>query len=346
MSNELASILIGDHLGQVKKVLWPSGELSSLKDLGQPDKNNPILSIEPLDGNAHLICRKNGELYLYDPVHDKTKEISCKTFEQLIRILPMGEGNFVYVQEKSLTFISDTKKKETTITLKKGRIKVAQIGGDYLSIAGKDIPLRVFDLKTKNKIFDANFPEKDWLGIQPECDVSDLNFVNHDKVATCSKSDSVIRVYDIKSGKPDPCISINLNQTAFNEYAEAGRFISITSARGHESNAKTRTVIVGSNVGQQIAIELRFGIKSQPKKRLQSKPYKVLGGFKGSRGAAIKDISMIESDKSQGDYKVISCCLDRYVRVHNMSKTKGRNLEKHFYVKTKPICCSPVFYND
>lgn len=335
---QLASILVGDHLGQVKKVLWPTGDISLLSDLAEPTSSNPIVSINPIVGskNKHLIASKKGNLYVYDAIKGKTKQLETTGVDGLVKADSLDGKSVVLVYDKHVSF------GDHEIKQKKGQIKNAAAYNDkLLAYVGNDIPLKVFDVKTRNKIFEAEMFEKNWLGIQPECEVVGLDFVGQTRIATCSKSDSVIRVYD-STCKPKPIITVDINQTAFNEYAEAGRFMSVASTgdQGH-------MIVVGSNVGQMLAIDLRFNIKHvNPKKRLQPKTSKILGGFKGSRGATLKDIKVIPSDGSDQniDYKVISCCLDRYLRVHNFSKTT-RQLDKHVYMKTKPLCCSPIFYD-
>jgi WD40 repeat protein len=335
---QLASILVGDHLGQVKKVLWPSGEISLLSDLAEPDKSNPIVSIDPIIGskNKHLIASKNGLLYVYDSIRAKTKQCDTTGADGLVKAATLDGKQVILVYDKHVSFA------QQEIKQKKGQIKNAKAHVDKLALVGKDIPLKVFDTKTRNKIYEAETFDKNWLGIQPDCEVVGLDFVGQDRIVTCSKSDSVIRVYDMNS-KPKPVISIDIGHTAFNEYAEAGRFMSVAST-GEEGHK----VVVGSNVGQMLAIDLRFNVKVvNPKKRLQPKTSKILGGFKGPRGATVKDIKIVPSVNGEKgfDYKVISCCLDRYLRIHNFSKT-SRQLDKHVYMKTKPLCCSPIFYED
>lgn len=331
MAKELASILVGDHLGQVKKILWPSGEVSSLSDCAESTNKNPVVSIEQIGTKSkHLIGNRNGELYIYDSVRGQTKSCETSSSEPLVKALPINsEERLALIHEKAI-IINDRVLKQ-----KKGQIRDSRIHDTKLAVVGQNVPLRIFDLQSGNKTYEADPPEKDWLGIQPECYVAGLSFVSQKYVATCSKSDSVIRVYDPFSGKPSPIIKINIDQTAFNEHAESGRFMSIASNGADDG----RSIVVGSNVGQILAIDLRFHAKPIPKKKLQPKQFKILGGFKGARGASITDLEIVTSDCN----KVISCCLDRYVRIHNFSKNL-RTLDKHVYLKTKPTCCSPVFY--
>lgn len=338
MVKDLASILVGDHLGQVKKVLWPSGEVSLLPDFAQPDSSNPVVSIEQINGeNKFLVANKQGDLYLYDAIQGKTTECDSSAIGGLVKALPKSKDDVVLVYEKNILF----DQRKDPIKLKKGTIRDAKTHDNNLAVVGKDIPLKIFDLKTRNKIFEGDPPDKDWLGIQPECEVLGMDFVGRTKVATCSKSDSVIRVFDTL-GKSKPIIAVNIDKTAFNEYAEAGRFVSVAST-GDDGHS----IVVGSNVGQLIAIDLRFSAKVVPKKRLQPKTSKILGGFKGARGSTIKDIKIAPADGTETgvSYKVISCSLDRYLRIHNFSKTT-RQLDKHVYIKTKPLCCAPVFYDE
>lgn len=360
MAKKLAYILVGDHLGQVKKVLYESGEITLLDGCASPSSSNPVVSIEAIeDQNKQLIANKSGEIYLHDSIRGSTKEYRSATKEALIKAIPFAQKKVFLVYDKQ---VSLAEKNGEFIKQKKGQIRNAKVHDNGLAIVGQDIPLRLYDISTSNKIFEADPPEKDWLGISPDCYVSGLDYVGKTRIVTCSKSDSVIRVYDTK-GKSKPVISAKIDQVAFNEHADSARFISVASNGdyGH-------SVVVGSNVGQMLAIDFRFNVKQLPRKKLQPKNHKVLGGFKGARGGSIKDVKIVpdfsgstgtemdtdgddESESEQDDYerrnrtpggpKVISCCLDRYLRIHNFT---NRALDKHIYMNTKPQCCLPVFY--
>lgn len=351
---ELACILVGDHLGQVKKVLLEKNEVLTLPGCAEATRLNPVISIEPIGrDNKQLIANKDGQLYIYDPVRDETKSLDSGD-ENLIKALPIDSKKILLFYDKHVMFSDNGGE---FARHKKGEVKNAKVNLDdnKLAIVGKDIPLRLYDIDKKIKLFEADPPEKDWLGIQPETFVSAVDFVGQTRIVTCSKSDSVIRVYDPKA-KTKPVISANLDQQAFNEHAEAGRFICIsaTSQDGH-------AVVIGSNVGQLMALDLRFNVKQVPKKKLQPRTHKLVGSFKGSRGASMKDIKIIPASslitKKSNDvseytttdesksFKVISCCLDRYLRIHDFNKN-SRHLDRHIYMKTKPHTCSPVFFQD
>lgn len=352
MAKELAFVLIGDHLGQVKKLLQPSNEISILLGSAPASKSNPVVSIEPIDKqNKQLIANQNGQLYVYDCVRDTT-ELGQKFEESLNKALPISDGNNAVLLYDRQIILNDGsvffKHSKKASLFKNAKITPNR---DILATVGTNIPLRLFDLETKARVYDAEPPEKDWLGISPEVYVGGLDFLSQTRIATCSRSDSTIRVYDTLSKRQKPVILANVDQTASNEHADSARFHSIaaTSLGGN-------SVVVGSNVGQIMAIDFRFqNVKpdkiAKKRSKLQPKAYKMLGNFKGSRGGSMKDIKVIPSfDDGDSDntitenYKVLSCCLDRYFRIHNFNK-KFRDLDKHAFITTKPVCCSPVFYD-
>lgn len=334
---KLKFVLVGDHLGQVKKVLQPSGEISNIS-CAPSSSSNPVVSIENFadEHDKRLIANKNGDLYIYDCTSDDVETLN-KADGPLNKAITDENGNIFLIYDNQISIYD---KNHLFLSHKKGSIKSAKVSKDSqnLAIAGKEIPLNVYDIETKKRIFQADLPERDWLGIQPDCFVADIDFVGGHRVATCSKSDSVIRVYDVnRQERRKPIISINIDQTAFNEHADSARFHSITSGED-----PCHSIVVGSNVGQILAVDLRFNVKEQPKKRkMQPRTYKVLGGFKGPRGASIKDLKLIPSDEPNGGHYLISCCLDRYLRIHNFNH-KSRDLVRHVYMITKPLCCCPV----
>lgn len=338
---DLKFILVGDHLGQVKRVLQPSNEISLLTGLSTPASSNPIVSIEPItwEKDERLIASKSGQLYRYDCIRNELEEY-VEVDGSLIRAIPNDNGK-IFLTYDDHVMLNDGKKNDLFLRQKRGQIVSTKLDtdGKIFASVGKDIPLMIHDIESKKKIYQADLPERDWLGIQPDCYVSELDFVGTHRIATCSKSDSTIRIYDYKRLAKKPAISINIDQTAFNEHADSARFLSVTSTgqSGH-------TIAVGSNVGQILAIDLRFNVKEQPKKRkMQPRSWKVLGGFKGPRGASIKDLKLIPDTQSDNGHLLISCCLDRYLRIHNLNN-RSRELVRHAYMVTKPLCCSPVFY--
>lgn len=352
-NHKLAMILVGDHLGQVKKVIPDTKEVIPLAGCAIPTSSNPVVSIEPnpRKQTEQIIANKNGELYRYNAISNETKVIKLGLAESLTKALPMREcRGIMAIYESHINLHIPKSGSDLFLKLKHKKSKIAgskiSPQGDKLAIVGPDLPLQVLDVETKKQTFKADFPEKDWLGIQPDCFVSDLVYVGGHRIATCSRSDSVIRLYDVnQSSKTRPIISINLNQTTSVEHADSARFHTIAS-----TNDYGHSIVVGSNVGQLLAIDLRFNVKELPqKKKIKPRTYKVLGGFKGQRGGSIKDVKIVPHFEETGDgdvvekHRVISCCLDRYLRLHKFSKNL-REFDQLFYMTTKPYCCSPIFF--
>jgi hypothetical protein len=225
-----------------------------------------------------------------------------------------------------------------------------------LAIAGKNLDLKVFDLTTKQCIFTAKSSNKDWLGLKSAIWVSDMawigpilppkpnaNLYSHKisasvspaMIATCSRSDPIVRIYDVKCKTKKPIWCINLKDSTFNNDSNPPSFTSITSTVSPVTSAvPTQQLILGTTMGRMIAIELRFNSRS----------HRQLGVFKGFGGGAIRDISFVASCGSAGNHKVVSCALDRFVRVHSFrtgANTK-RQIDSKYYVKTRPTCVQPI----
>ena len=60
-------------------------------------------------------------------------------------------------------------------------------------------------------------------------------------------------------------------------------------------------------------------------------------------GGSIRDIKFIPETKQRS--KIITCCLDRFVRVHNFETgfEKSKELKGKYYMKTKLTCLQPIF---
>lgn len=217
----------------------------------------------------------------------------------------------------------------------------SKVCNDMLAIAGMNVDLKVLDLNTKQTIFSAKPLSNDWLGLKQQTWVSGVEWVGGNSksnespswVATCSRSDSVIRVYDIKSKQRKPVININLKDQTFNNDSNPPSFTSICSTSVPHTIAKpTQNLIVGTTIGRMMALDLRFSTHS----------YRLQGVFKGFGGGAVRDIKYVP--QSHNSFKIVSCSLDRFVRVHNFktSASSARNLESKVYLKTRPTCLHPI----
>jgi hypothetical protein len=216
-----------------------------------------------------------------------------------------------------------------------------KVCNNNIAIAGRNVDLKVFDLNTKQNTFTAKSSSRDWLGLKQQIWVSGLDWVGGNSmtnispsmVATCSRSDSCVRIYDTKSKQKKPVMNINLKDQTFNNDSNPPSFTSICStAVPHSIAIPTQNLILGTTIGRMLAIDLRFNSHS----------YRHLGAFKGFGGGAIRDIKYVS--QSINSYKILSCSLDRFVRIHNFSTSASstRSLDSKLYLKTRPTCLEPI----
>ena len=216
-----------------------------------------------------------------------------------------------------------------------------KVCNDMLAIAGKNVDLKVFDLTTKQAIYTAKPLSHDWLGLKQQTWVSGVDWLggntknNSDPswVATCSRSDSVVRIYDIRGKQRKPVMNIDLKDQTFNNDSNPPSFTSICSTSLPHTIAKpTQYVVLGTTIGRMMAMDIRFHTHS----------YRHLGVFKGFGGGAIRDIKYVA--QSHNSFKILSCSLDRFVRIHNFKTCSSsiRSLESKIYLKTRPTCIQPI----
>jgi len=232
-----------------------------------------------------------------------------------------------------------------------------EVCSNRLAIAGKNLELKVFDLTTKQCIFTAKSKNVDWLGLRTPVWVSDLAWIGpilppkpneYQKyshkisasvtpamIATCSRSDPIVRIFDVKCKTKKPIWLINLKDHTFNNDSNPPSFTSITSTCSPVTSAvPTQQLILGTTMGRMIAIDLHFNSRS----------HRQLGVFKGFSGGSIRGISFVSSCGSTGNHKIVSCSLDRFVRVHSFrtGANSKRQLDSKYYIKTRPTCVQPI----
>ncbi|KPM11708.1 hypothetical protein QR98_0102810 [Sarcoptes scabiei] len=206
-----------------------------------------------------------------------------------------------------------------------------EVSGTKLAIGGFNCDLKVFDLHNGQSIFNAKSNNVDWLGIRHNIWLSGLEWIDSDSadphlIATCSRSQPFVLIYDIKQNYRKPAMTINLK--SLNEESKVLSFTKLCSlsSLSHYGQSSS-SMIVGTTLGRMIAIDLRF----------KGSTSKILGSFKGFNGGSIRDIKYVQ--ESQLAHKIFSCSMDRFVRIHTMTKTT-RTLNTKIYVKTRPTCFS------
>lgn len=211
-----------------------------------------------------------------------------------------------------------------------------KVCNNKLATGGFNSDLKVYDMATGQSIFAAKPTNTDWLGITHDIWLSGLDWIVNDNVdphlvATCSRTDPCVKIYDIKERQKKPIMSINLK--SLNNANLESNLPSLTSICSLPSLTRTATpsttLVAGTTLGRMLAFDLRINTRAS----------KTLGGFKGFGGGSIRDIKYVRDSKLSN--KIFSCSLDRFVRVHTFTKTT-RVLEKKFYIKTKPTCLYPI----
>lgn len=213
-------------------------------------------------------------------------------------------------------------------------IECFELEDNYFAIGGKNHDLKVFNLEKEECIFTAKPAAADWLGLTAPVYLSGCAWLGKypsNLIATTTRTEPIIRVYDLRTdGKA--VMSMNMKEkSTFNSNPPV--FSSICSTRNvYNESENNHQLIVGSTVGRLIAIDLR----------LNTQTYRTISSFKGF-GGSIRDIKHVPESKQKA--KVITCCLDRFVRVHNFETgfEKSKELKGKYYLKTKLTCLQPVF---
>lgn len=231
-----------------------------------------------------------------------------------------------------------------------------EVSGGKVAIAGKNIDLKVFDLITKQCLYTGKACHTDWLKVTTPTWVSGIVWIGpvssgkgpklfHSKftptstpslVASCSRTDSIIRIYNVRGKQKAPIWSINLKDSTFNNDSNPPSFTSISASFSPTPCAvPTQQLLLGTTMGRLIAVDLRFNSRSN----------RVLGVFKGFGGGAVRDVSFVaHSGGSVNNHRIISCSLDRFVRIHSfrLGSDPRRQLESKYYIKTRPTCVQPI----
>jgi hypothetical protein len=225
-----------------------------------------------------------------------------------------------------------------------------KICDNRLAIAGKNLDLKIFDINTKQCTFNAKARSHDWLGLKQNIWVSDLEWIgplaernailNKDSflsspsmIATCSRSDPIIRVFDLKTKSRKPSMTLNFKDDTFNNDSNPPSFTKICSTLSPQKTASpTQQLILGTTMGRMMVVDLRFNSHS----------HRHLGVFKSFGGGAIRDIKYVPHTINSG--KVVSASLDRFVRIHSFSigADRTRAMDGKYYMKTKPTCVEPI----
>ncbi|RWS13452.1 hypothetical protein B4U79_06164 [Dinothrombium tinctorium] len=351
---------------------------NQLSDVKCVQSNLNLIGGEPINRNHIVVCYENGTIDVQNV--DKTLlESSSETKKKAIRLLglDLNEENEDHSPKSCKSSASSSGKKSANLSAKSKSstgtssssetasslshstasnvfspnwsctstsLACFKVCGNRVAVAGKNLDLKVFDLTTKQCTFTAKTSNKDWLGLKSPVWVSDLDWIGPvpklsstpSMIATCSRTDPFVRIYDLKSKQRKPVMSLNFKDSTFNNDSNPPSFTAICSTLTPQSvSLPTQQLILGTTMGRMMAVDLRFNSHS----------YRHLGVFKSFGGGAIRDIKFVPQTSTHS--KIISCSLDRFVRIHSfaMGADKTRLLDSKFYIKTKPVCIQPICTN-
>ena len=207
---------------------------------------------------------------------------------------------------------------------------------EKLAVGGYNTDLKVFDIPTGKNLFSAKSNNTDWLGIKHPIWLSGLDWIGSEDsdphlIATCSRTEPFIKIYDIKERQKKPILSVNMkNINNANNESNPPSLTTICSMPSlNNFRDSNYTTIIGTTLGRMIALDLR----------IKARTSKILGGFKGFSGS-IRDIKYARGNKTS--YKIFSCSMDRFVSIHKLDNN-SRHLEQKIFVKTRPTCLHPFF---
>ncbi|KAJ6217552.1 hypothetical protein RDWZM_008709 [Blomia tropicalis] len=380
---EPTGIIVGDELGQLKKIDLIKKDCTTFK-LSKDEQLHPtkcVASISPLSfdllNNNFLISNKANSLFIYDALTDEINNVNyhvatkstlvcsqCIDDQNIVIGFKNGAIHRINIEKdlcsaaykpnnKALNVLGienmspENHEGKSKVNLKPSKkanqeclnestnsnattifepnwneettyLSCMKVRQNKLAIGGYNSDLKVFDLNTGQNIFNAKSTNTDWLGITHQIWISGLDWIGNENdspnlVATCSRTDPNWNNANNESNLPSLttiCSLPSINSTA----------------------SPSHTVVVGTTLGRMLAFDLR----------LKTRASKILGGFKGFSGGSIRDIKYVRDSKIT--CKLYSCSIDRFVRVHTLTKT-SRLMDKKFYIKTKPTCLHPIMAN-
>ncbi|KAH9416468.1 WD repeat-containing protein 74 [Dermatophagoides pteronyssinus] len=253
------------------------------------------------------------------------------------------DNNFSVKTSKTANEISDEQQNILSIfqpnwNIDHTRLTCFEATNNKLAVGGFNSDLKVFDLNTGQSLFNAKSVNTDWLGIRHDLWISDIEWIGSTEndndpnlLATCSRTEPFIRIYDIKQQQRKPAMIIDLKHLNNDNSSNPLSYTSLCSLPSLSNYGQaSSSLIVGTTLGRMIALDLRLKSNNSTK---------ILGSFKGFSGGSIRDIKSCQD--SQISHKIFSCSIDRFVRIHTMTKTQ-RILDRKIYVKTRPTCLYPI----
>ncbi|CAG9574062.1 unnamed protein product [Danaus chrysippus] len=243
-----------------------------------------------------LIGRKNQQIQVYNTLQGFTKSYTADFCEGDIVGLGRHGRRLVAAVSGGVVQVWGKKENVTYNVGKIDRMKIFDGDTTIFATGGEENDLKVYRIGETEPLFMAKNLPHDWLQLRKPVWVSDLTFLSPSELAVCSRH-GYIRLYDTRAQRRPVC------------NVECDKMAATCISKGFDE----RQVFVGFGRGQLHQVDLRRGHLDK--------------GYKGAAGAITGVVI------SHG--AVISCSLDRHLRVH---KADTKELMYKQYLTSKLSC--------
>ncbi|XP_074593271.1 WD repeat domain 74 lethal (2) k09848 [Brevipalpus obovatus] len=356
--------LYNSYTEQFSSISYMNDELNGL--------NGNLVGAAPIGSNNFVSCYENGRVIVHN-IETDILSLSSQSKSKAMKLLGIETDHQTLLPRSSQSCEPNSKKRFKKDHHKPdsgGKSKISpsspgstpttifspnwqpsntcltcfKVCDNRIAIGGKNVDLRVLDMTTQKCIFTARSQSKDFLGLRNKIWISDVDWMgplyqstSPTMISACSRVDPIVRVYDLRSKQRKPIWTLNFKDQTFNNDSNPPSFTKIcsTSTPVH-TNLPAQQLILGTTMGRLMAVDLRFNSHS----------YRHLGVFKSFGAGSIRDIKYVGLERNKG--KIVSCSLDRFVRVHSFSTgpDRSRSLDFRYYSKTKPTCVLPILAGD
>lgn len=337
------------------------------------DENDPLTDIV-LSSPTHKLTKKRTDRSQQN-LYNKSPCIKSRKYNEQDRLIPTQvinmitsrtdqyRPNFRICKWSSITSLNLIYRKlalydlvgsenfERSQNADQYQVNSYKLNDNRLALGGCHYNLRVYDVQTQKAIYNTRTgSSKNPLYCPPRGEstmVGDLDWLGGNKttkkspnmLATCSRVDSIVNVYDLRSPKPVYYIDLTYQtENKWQPYENQPRgcmFTSICASGAPYSTAvPSQRLALGSTNGQLHIIDLRFVAKS----------HRSLGKLSGFCGGSVREIRFVS--ESFETSKMISCATDRFVRVHKIqtsfTSVVSQKLATKVFLGTKPTTIQPV----
>lgn len=310
---------------------------------------SPIIGCSYVDDQSVAVAFKNGGLYSvniekdlcaikYNPNLKATSLLGIENVEPKLENNQQQQSQQPNLKPSKLANQKNpvVKLYEPNWNLDTNHLTTLKVCNKKVAVGGFNCDLKVFDVLTGQVTFAAKSTNTDWLGLRHDIWLSDLAWMANDGevshlIATCSRNDPYVKIYDIRENQRKAMMSIDFKPVNnANLESNPPSLTSICSLPDFNfGNNSSYSLVVGTTLGRMLAVDVRSKLRTS----------KVIGGFKGFNGGSIRDIKAVRNDRMS--YQLFSCSLDRFVRLHQLTKT-SRIMNKKIYIKTRPTCLCPI----